>query len=882
MGFEDDMIENGFTDAHDYMDYLYDEAERLYAIQEERERRLEEYAEESRHKFDKLKEEFRERLEKERIIKLWAKENLEKARLWYAHYYHTTEFNKERFEQFIENLGKSRSWALGANDNPDMFNKWKHWLEDYESYQEFKKEAPEEWQEFKESKYDEYIDYAIYRLIKYDIDSDNCIKLGLYYSGVKGSIDIALKTINKWIDCNSKLWEDSILKYGSCVKTDEEYLYQAWLDKSSDISKLTIWKNKNPLLWKQFKAKCRTKEIKYEDIYSEWIKRNSKEWDRWKQLNYELYDKEYTCHKIFLWYVYTEIQWVAYLKEKIAKEELAKKLEEKVVQESKLNDKEDNGEDEIINEEDYIPDEYIYEQTNEEDNELIEYDSIIDDSWELGYLYDEKDYKKYLYLEHGDPREEYKCNTSQEEDSIHDEIIVNLKKDLSENEEKLLFVKSHCSDYDFDRFVHRKIFSDSDIRIEETPEEYADRKIMDLWISQHKKRWDNWVCRYLWYKEQSVKVDYDETAYYEFWKEKELNKWIKNNFRLWKQNAQKVDIWFKWFLNNKWHFHEWASLNIRSWGIYINESMRGDCSYSFNDLSNPYVSFDEWRKNKPNEWNRWKDIIKEKVLLDEFRLNYFYYIDSYIPKYKLKLQIQEKIYLHRLGKNIFHDHLAVIENEGKMGYINEAGEIVIDIQYDKAQSFNDGIAAVKVGETICKDYISELDEYVESKVGGRWGIINIKGDFIVEPQFDDIKIIRKDFIIFSKGGELKKINDCTILVNSKWGIMDINMHEIIPASYDYLKSLDNGLFAAKKDYKWALLSNNGIKLTPFKYSYIYNSEGDYFVANINSKYLQGDYYDGKWGYIDTEGNELAPFFDADDKDGFIMMWEGDDKYKNIF
>ena len=48
-------------------------------------------------------------------------------------------------------------------------------------------------------------------------------------------------------------------------------------------------------------------------------------------------------------------------------------------------------------------------------------------------------------------------------------------------------------------------------------------------------------------------------------------------------------------------------------------------------------------------------------------------------------------------------------------------------------------------------------------------------------------------IIFSKGGELEITNDTYKLKNSKWGMMNKNMQEIIPAKYDFLALLDNGL-----------------------------------------------------------------------------------------
>ena len=42
MSFEDDMFEYGFTDGNDYMDYLMDEADKIYERQQIQERKWEE------------------------------------------------------------------------------------------------------------------------------------------------------------------------------------------------------------------------------------------------------------------------------------------------------------------------------------------------------------------------------------------------------------------------------------------------------------------------------------------------------------------------------------------------------------------------------------------------------------------------------------------------------------------------------------------------------------------------------------------------------------------------------------------------------------------------------------------------------------------------
>ena len=59
--------------------------------------------------------------------------------------------------------------------------------------------------------------------------------------------------------------------------------------------------------------------------------------------------------------------------------------------------------------------------------------------------------------------------------------------------------------------------------------------------------------------------------------------------------------------------------------------------------------------------------------------------------------------------------LAFEDDNGKWGYVDMDGNVVIDPQYDEAKSFSHGVAA------IC--------------TGGKWGYINRDAQVIVEPQF---------------------------------------------------------------------------------------------------------------------------------------------------
>ncbi len=69
----------------------------------------------------------------------------------------------------------------------------------------------------------------------------------------------------------------------------------------------------------------------------------------------------------------------------------------------------------------------------------------------------------------------------------------------------------------------------------------------------------------------------------------------------------------------------------------------------------------------------------------------------------------------------FYEGFAKVNIRNKWGYINEQGEVVIEMQFDFAKDFNEGYAAIKM----------------KSLLGPKWGYINREGKIVISPKYDE-------------------------------------------------------------------------------------------------------------------------------------------------
>lgn len=86
-----------------------------------------------------------------------------------------------------------------------------------------------------------------------------------------------------------------------------------------------------------------------------------------------------------------------------------------------------------------------------------------------------------------------------------------------------------------------------------------------------------------------------------------------------------------------------------------------------------------------------------------------------------------------IGAN-FSEGLAVVENkQGKCGYIDKTGKLIIECEYDSAWDFEEGLAAVEKNE--------------------KYGYINKQGKLVVDFQYDNAFVFMEGLALVEKEGK---------------------------------------------------------------------------------------------------------------------------------
>ena len=155
-------------------------------------------------------------------------------------------------------------------------------------------------------------------------------------------------------------------------------------------------------------------------------------------------------------------------------------------------------------------------------------------------------------------------------------------------------------------------------------------------------------------------------------------------------------------------------------------------------------------------------------------------------------------------------HSAFQEN-GKWGFINTAGEVVVEPQYDECHDYHNGYAAVKVN--------------------GKWGYIDIKHNLVIAPEFQDVEDFKNDLAIVIRDG--------------KWGVINKTGKSPAGIIFDEIQEYRDGYALAYADGIQYFLDDEG-EIRRLHKGFEFSGYSNGMAAVKNKK-------KNKWGFIDKKG-----------------------------
>ena len=82
--------------------------------------------------------------------------------------------------------------------------------------------------------------------------------------------------------------------------------------------------------------------------------------------------------------------------------------------------------------------------------------------------------------------------------------------------------------------------------------------------------------------------------------------------------------------------------------------------------------------------------------------------------------------------------LAKVNKDGKIGYVDQKGVLIVPLIYDEGMAFNEG--------------------YVTVRLDKKWGFLDSTGKVIIEPEYEETTSFYEGFASVRKGGKFGFIN----------------------------------------------------------------------------------------------------------------------------
>lgn len=238
--------------------------------------------------------------------------------------------------------------------------------------------------------------------------------------------------------------------------------------------------------------------------------------------------------------------------------------------------------------------------------------------------------------------------------------------------------------------------------------------------------------------------------------------------------------------------------------------------------------------------------------------------------------------------SLYAKPLAVVQETNLSGVIDNQGNFIVPLGYDRIVPWSNGALMVKKGDNcgvlgadgriiVPVEYLNILipshgNTYLVENNEARWGAYSADGRMVLAAVYDEITATNKENTCFAvrQGtvwnfihgdgsiasdeefdyiGEFSEEGLGVVRQKDKWGYVSLQGKIVINPQFEGAQNFSGGLAAVKQQGKWGFIDAHGIvKITP-QFTEVYSgfSEG---LAAVQSA-------DGK-GYIDKHGNLLIP------------------------
>ena len=159
---------------------------------------------------------------------------------------------------------------------------------------------------------------------------------------------------------------------------------------------------------------------------------------------------------------------------------------------------------------------------------------------------------------------------------------------------------------------------------------------------------------------------------------------------------------------------------------------------------------------------------------------------------------------------VFSEGLAAVMKEGKIGFINANNEVVIPFQFD----YTDKCRMWEFGYVFHNGYCSMPN------ADGDLGLINMSGNWVVEPAYDEIWAPHKS-------------GYRVIVKDNKHGVLNADCAVVYSAEYGYINILTDGFVLTKGGKQWQV-DFEGNTVQPFMF------DGTYYLKYPNGYDSCGD------------------------------------------